>query len=156
MSTHDAYLATMLRRWHVNPHLNESGQTLGHHGAAAAILAHALWPRDAEVLWACIAHDLGESVTGDVPSPAKLANPELALMLVSISARSGFSSLAGDGTSPVTLSPRSCAMQAHSTSASPGHSACARIAAAAPWWPNVWPDWLRCGFTCQRRNIVAR
>jgi hypothetical protein len=84
MNTHDAYLSTMVRRWHVNPHLNQSGQTLGHHGAAAAILAHALWPDDAEVLWACIAHDLGESVTGDVPSPAKLANPELALMLTSI------------------------------------------------------------------------
>ena len=86
MNTHDAYLATMLRRWHVNPHLNQSGQTLGHHGAAAAIIAHAIWPRDAEVLWACIAHDLGESATGDVPSPAKLVNPELALMLTSIEA----------------------------------------------------------------------
>jgi len=86
MNTHDAYLATMLRRWHVNPHLNQSGQTLGHHGAAAAILAHALWPGDADLLWACIAHDLGESVTGDVPSPAKLANPDLALMLTSIEA----------------------------------------------------------------------
>jgi hypothetical protein len=86
MNTHDAYLATMVRRWHVNPHINQSGQTLGHHGAAAAVLAHALWPGDAELLWACIAHDLGESVTGDVPSPAKQDNPELALMLVSIEA----------------------------------------------------------------------
>ena len=86
MNTHDAYLAAMLRRWHVNPHLSHTRQTLGHHGAAAAILAHALWPDDAEVLWACIAHDLGESATGDVPSPAKLANPELALMLTSIEA----------------------------------------------------------------------
>jgi len=84
MNTHEAYLAAMVRRWHVNPHLSQSRQTIGHHGAAAAILAHALWPDDAEVLWACIAHDLGESATGDVPSPAKLANPELALMLTSI------------------------------------------------------------------------
>ena len=82
MNTHDAYLATMLRRWHVNPHLNQSGQTLGHHGAAAAILAHAMWPGDAEVLWACIAHDLGESATGDVPSPAKRANNTLAIELL--------------------------------------------------------------------------
>jgi hypothetical protein len=86
MNAHDAYLAAMMLRWHVNPHLNQSGQTLGHHGAAAAILAHALWPGDAELLWACIAHDLGESVTGDVPSPAKQGNPELALMLTSIEA----------------------------------------------------------------------
>ena len=86
MNAHDAYLAAMVRRWHVNPHLNQSGQTLGHHGAAAAIIAHALWPGDAELLWACIAHDLGEIATGDVPSPAKRANPELALMLVSIEA----------------------------------------------------------------------
>ena len=86
MNTHDAYLAAMALRWHVNPHLSHTRQTLGHHGAAAAIIAHALWPGDAEVLWACIAHDLGESVTGDAPSPAKRANPELALMLVSIEA----------------------------------------------------------------------
>ena len=86
MNTHDAYLAAMARRWHVNPHLSHTRQTLGHHGAAAAILAHALWPGDAEVLWACIAHDLGESVTGDVPSPAKQDNPDLALMLTSIEA----------------------------------------------------------------------
>ena len=66
MSTHDAYLAAMSLRWHVNPHLSHTRQTLGHHGAAAAILAHALWPDDAEVLWACIAHDLGEIATGDV------------------------------------------------------------------------------------------
>ena len=86
MNTHEAYLAAMALRWHVNPHLSHTRETLGHHGAAAAILAHALWPDDAEVLWACIAHDLGEISTGDVPSPAKLANPELALMLTSIEA----------------------------------------------------------------------
>ena len=82
MNTHDAYLATMGRRWSVNPHLSHTRQTLGHHGAAAAILAHALWPGDAEVLWACIAHDLGESATGDVPSPAKRANNTLAIELL--------------------------------------------------------------------------
>ena len=76
MNTHDAYLAAMVRRWHVNPHLNQSGQTLGHHGAAAAIIAHALWPDDAEVLWACIAHDLGESVTGDVRSEERRVGKE--------------------------------------------------------------------------------
>jgi len=86
MNTHDAYLAAMALRWHVNPHLSHTRQTLGHHGAAAAILAHALWPDDAELLWACIAHDLGESATGDVPSPGKQDNPDLALMLVSIEA----------------------------------------------------------------------
>ena len=82
MSTHDAYLAAMSLRWHVNPHLSHTRQTLGHHGAAAAIIAHAIWPRDAEVLWACIAHDLGESATGDVPSPAKRANNTLAIELL--------------------------------------------------------------------------
>jgi hypothetical protein len=34
------------------------------------------------VLWACIAHDLGESATGDVPSPAKRANNTLAIELL--------------------------------------------------------------------------
>jgi len=82
MNTHDAYLAAMLRRWHANPHLSHTRQTIGHHGAAAAVIAHALWPGDAEVLWACIAHDLGESATGDVPSPAKRANNTLAIELL--------------------------------------------------------------------------
>jgi len=70
-----AWYATLTSRWHAGdsaPWLAQSGDTVGAHGARMAVLARRLW-RDAspELIWACIAHDLGEVATGDAPLAAK-------------------------------------------------------------------------------------
>jgi 5'-deoxynucleotidase YfbR-like HD superfamily hydrolase len=62
------YLATMTRRWHTNPHLGHTGDTLASHGGRMAVLALMLWPEpDANLLAQCVTHDLGEYKTGDTP-----------------------------------------------------------------------------------------
>jgi hypothetical protein len=70
----------MTPRWHAGtsaPWLARSGDTTGAHGARMAILAKLTWPNASPALiWACIAHDLGEYATGDLPLTAK-ANPNL-------------------------------------------------------------------------------
>ena len=70
-----AWYATLTPRWHAGdsaPWLARSGDTVGAHGARMAVLAKRLW-RDAspQLIWACIAHDLGEYMTGDAPMLAK-------------------------------------------------------------------------------------
>lgn len=78
MTPPDAWLATFTRRWHCNPDLGHTTDPVGWHGARMAILALHLWPYSSRnLIMACLTHDLGESVTGDIPWPAKQASPYL-------------------------------------------------------------------------------
>ncbi len=61
------YHAAMVRRWHTNPHMSNTVDPVAYHGGRMAVLAIMLWPGDANLLEACITHDLGEVASGDVP-----------------------------------------------------------------------------------------
>lgn len=64
--------ATFVRRWHTSPHLSHTVDPVGYHSGRMAVLALTLFPDASRDLLAAIAvHDLGESVTGDVPWGAK-------------------------------------------------------------------------------------
>lgn len=64
--------ATFTRRWHTSPHLSHTVDPVGYHSGRMAVLALTLFPDASRYLLAAIAvHDLGESVTGDVPWGAK-------------------------------------------------------------------------------------
>lgn len=59
-----------VRRFHTQPRITE--ETVGHHTAGVLLALLYLEPdASREVLLAAISHDLGEYVTGDMPSPAK-------------------------------------------------------------------------------------
>ena len=78
MKTPAPWLATFTRRWHANPDLSHTSDPVGYHGARMAILAIHLWPdASRDLLISCLTHDLGESVTGDIPWPAKNTSPYL-------------------------------------------------------------------------------
>jgi 5'-deoxynucleotidase YfbR-like HD superfamily hydrolase len=77
-----AWLATFTRRWHTNPDLCHTVDPIGWHSSRMAILALQLWPDcSRDLLVACLCHDLGESVTGDVPWGIKQKAPDLAELL---------------------------------------------------------------------------
>lgn len=63
----DIYHATMVRRWHTNPHLSHTIDPVGYHSGRMAILALKLWPCAWELVAACLTHDLGEFASGDIP-----------------------------------------------------------------------------------------
>lgn len=65
------YYATMVRRWHTNPHLGHTVDTVGAHSARMAIMAMQLWPGCEKLVAACLTHDLGEFASGDIPCGAK-------------------------------------------------------------------------------------
>jgi hypothetical protein len=70
-----AWLATFVRRWHCHPDLCHTVDPIGWHSSRMAILALHFWPDcSRDLLVACLCHDLGESVTGDIPAPAKRAH----------------------------------------------------------------------------------
>lgn len=77
------WLATFTRRWHANPDLAHTFDPVGAHSGRMGVLALHFWGAGAsrELLVACLIHDLGESVTGDMPWAAKRACPEMAGML---------------------------------------------------------------------------
>jgi hypothetical protein len=73
------WLATFTRRWHSNPDLCHTVDPVGAHSGRMGVLALQIWGGGAsrDLLAACLCHDLGESVTGDIPASAK-CNPRLA------------------------------------------------------------------------------
>lgn len=75
--------ATFLRRWHANPDLCDTHDTLAGHQGRVAIIIHHLWPDcRKELLVAALHHDMGEPFfAGDVSYRAKADNPDLAEML---------------------------------------------------------------------------
>jgi 5'-deoxynucleotidase YfbR-like HD superfamily hydrolase len=77
-----AWLATFVRRWHTNPSLCHTVDPIGAHSARMGVLALHFWPdASRDLLVACLCHDLGESVTGDVPFGIKQKAPDLAELL---------------------------------------------------------------------------
>ena len=82
MTTHDLsvlYLANQVRRWHANPVMAGTGQTIADHQCRATQLLLALHPlASPQLIWAVLHHDVGESVVGDLPQPFKVAFPDLA------------------------------------------------------------------------------
>ena len=73
------WLATFTRRWHTNPDLCHTVDPVGAHSARMGVLALQIWGAGAsrDLLVACLCHDLGESVVGDMPATAK-RDPRLA------------------------------------------------------------------------------
>lgn len=67
------WLASHVRRWHCNPHLQHTHDPVAAHSGRMGILALSLWGSacSRDLLAACLCHDLGESAVGDIPWPAK-------------------------------------------------------------------------------------
>jgi len=66
-----------LRRYHTWPMIK--GQSAAEHHINVWRILYAIWPRcPAHVLTYALIHDLGETVTGDLPYPVKSVNGELA------------------------------------------------------------------------------
>lgn len=76
----EPWLATFVTRWHAGtsaPWLAHTMDRIGGHGGRMAVLALHFWPdASRDLLAACVTHDLGEYVAGDLPWSAKAANPE--------------------------------------------------------------------------------
>ena len=72
MTLNTQFRASFVRRWHTNPDLAQTVDTLAGHGGRVARIILNLWPDASKALlqWALV-HDDGESVVGDVPAPAK-------------------------------------------------------------------------------------
>lgn len=89
--THDIQsilLSGYVRRWHANPDLAHTGETLAHHHAQVAQIVMALCPDPSrDLIKAALHHDCGEMGLGDVSWPAKNENPKLEAMLATIEAR---------------------------------------------------------------------
>lgn len=73
------YLSGETRRWHANPAMAGTGQTIADHHCRAAQLLLALHPGAAPALvYHVLHHDVGEALAGDLPQPFKAAQPDLA------------------------------------------------------------------------------
>ncbi len=57
----------MVKRWHANAAMSDTNDPVGYHSGRMAILALKLWPCDWATVAACLAHDLGEYASGDIP-----------------------------------------------------------------------------------------
>ena len=73
------YLSGETRRWHANPVMVRTGQTIADHQCRAAQLLLALNPgANAALIFHVLHHDVGEALAGDLPQPFKAANPVVA------------------------------------------------------------------------------
>lgn len=73
MGSLNPWLAGFARRWHTNPDLCHTVDPVAYHGGRMAVLAIRCFPETytGALLAACVTHDLGEAVGGDVPFDAK-------------------------------------------------------------------------------------
>lgn len=79
------WLATFVQRWHTDPDLSKSGDSIAGHQCRVALLAAQLMPTiSKEALLHALTHDLGEWFTGDISSPTKLTQPALKKMVDTI------------------------------------------------------------------------
>jgi len=75
----ELYRSGFVQRWHQNPELAHTGQTLGHHQWGCAMLLAQLHPAPSTaLLLATLMHDVGEYATGDMSYTSKMDHPELA------------------------------------------------------------------------------
>ena len=73
------YAAGQVQRWHQNPTMAATGQTLADHQGRCVQLLLALNPAASPALIRAVAfHDVGEFVAGDLSRDFKVANPEAA------------------------------------------------------------------------------
>jgi len=76
------WLATFVKRWHTDPDLSDSNDSIAGHQCRVALLAVQLMPTiSKEALLFALTHDLGEWFTGDISTPTKLTHPELKNMV---------------------------------------------------------------------------
>ena len=76
------FRAGRVRRWHTNPWLCHTVDTVADHGARCKHIIKGRYPAASqELLHMATIHDFGEYVTGDVGGPTKDAHPELRAML---------------------------------------------------------------------------
>lgn len=74
-----AYVAGQVQRWHQNPTMAATGQTLADHQGRCVQLLLMLNPEASPALIRAVAfHDVGELVAGDLSRPLKQAQPTLA------------------------------------------------------------------------------
>lgn len=75
----EPWMATFVTRWHAGtsaPWLAHTMDRIGGHGGRMAVLSLHFWPdASRDLLAACVTHDLGEYVTGDLPCGVKVENP---------------------------------------------------------------------------------
>ena len=69
------YRAGIVKRWHTNLTLKE--QSIAEHQWAVAMICTELRPGNLPLLSAALVHDLGESITGDLPYMGKRLFPPL-------------------------------------------------------------------------------
>ena len=75
----DILLSGQVIRYHANPYMNRTQQTVAEHCWGVAALIYKLNPNPSRALIAAaLFHDSGEMWAGDLPAPFKMANPELA------------------------------------------------------------------------------
>ncbi len=75
----DLWRSGLVQRWHANPDLAWTGQTLAAHQWGCAVLLKQLFPlASGDALFATLTHDIGEMIVGDLPAPFKNANPVMA------------------------------------------------------------------------------
>lgn len=75
------------RGWHQNPDMDHTGDVTHGHAARVALMALRLWPDDLALCAACVAHDAGEWIAGDVPMDAKQRSPMLRGMVKTLEAQ---------------------------------------------------------------------
>jgi 5'-deoxynucleotidase YfbR-like HD superfamily hydrolase len=79
------YRSGFVQRWHQNPEMAHTGQTLGHHQWGCAMLLAQLHPGPSTaLLLATLMHDVGEYATGDMSYTAKQKHVELAVALAKV------------------------------------------------------------------------
>lgn len=85
MTLKNKWRATFTRRWHSNPDLAHTVDPVGGHSCRVAIIIDHIWPNcRKEVIMAAITHDLAETLTGDIPQPAKAKSQTLSDELTSL------------------------------------------------------------------------
>jgi len=88
MSLKRAFRAGFVRRWHTNPDLAHIEDRIdGHSGRVARIILMLHPEPTVKLLRACLIHDDGESVVGDMKAPFKDSHPEMALVLGEVEAQ---------------------------------------------------------------------
>lgn len=72
-------LSGMVRRWHMNPAMAQTGETNAHHQWMVAALITALFPdASSNLMFEALFHDVGELVAGDLSASFKDENPDFA------------------------------------------------------------------------------
>lgn len=80
---YETYRSGHVARFHGNPEMAWTGQTLGHHQWGVSMLLCALFPDRVTMplLWEALHHDTGEMWTCDMSYPAKRRYPDVAVAL---------------------------------------------------------------------------